>query len=786
MAFKILNLSPPDLGSSVQYGADDLDVLNKIFSGEDLSATNSVFITTTTKYADQKFKIADPSTTRSVIFKTTSGMSTDRKAIFPALSADDSILFANQTQTVTGKTIDYNQNTLLNLPTLPGGSANLHIAQTWDAIQTFLDGDFALRNPANTFSATIKAGTQTANQTFTFPVATSDTILTAAATQTVSGKSISGSTNTLTNIPKSALPTTTLYNDVDNSIGAHYVTFTGMVAPGNPATGDLRLYTDSADNHLKIKHPTGTITDLDVAGGGSSGIVQFGNYIVYIDGAGRVNALNGLTGVIDYSTASAPATPTQTTSLFNSLFTTALGTTGGLILLKSGTYTVNGLLAVGLSDHSHREVIIGMWAGNRETTIVKMDSAASLSNIFKCYCGIDFRNFTIDSNTKGQHLIDQQEGYYTNIENIHFKPGPEIGLFTGGTNIRGLRVAHCYFDVTTSGFDQATMTASGSNVEYMIYEGNYFNKLTGNLGGSSLTSAAMRNAIIKDNVIDRDPTDANQIFGISLENFGNNYQDVVIKNNIVNHGIIELGGSSPGGVTWKNILIEGNTLRGGSIRLDDNTGSTACLITGVSVVNNKFVNSSNEAFRYATTGNNVLRGNTFLEWNVNGSDPNVGFASAITTQGTTPNNLEVVDNTFIQTLTGTNQSAWAIRHVNDSNWSIHQNKFIKTNSGNGINNAVGTQVNCRIYDNEGYVTTADGVTQFSGDNSTTAFNVTHGLGGGGQTVTPAQVIVTTNLNNTARVSAISSTTFTVTFASAPSTGTNNITVYWRASKVVFP
>jgi hypothetical protein len=86
-----------------------------------------------------------------------------------------------------------------------GGGVSASSPNTWSAVQTFNDGDVALENPLGTFAATVKGGAQTGNVTFTFPVTTSDTIETINATQTVTNKSISGSSNTITNLSDSAI-----------------------------------------------------------------------------------------------------------------------------------------------------------------------------------------------------------------------------------------------------------------------------------------------------------------------------------------------------------------------------------------------------------------------------------------------------------------------------------------------------------------------------------------------------------------------------------------------------
>ncbi|HYK46553.1 MAG TPA: hypothetical protein VEV83_15360, partial [Parafilimonas sp.] len=62
----------------------------------------------------------------------------------------------------------------------------------------------------------------------------------------------------------------------------------------------------------------------------------------------------------------------------------------------------------------------------------------------------------------------------------------------------------------------------------------------------------------------------------------------------------------------------------------------------------------------------------------------------------------------------------------------------------------------------------------SGNGSTTVFNITHGLGS-----TPTYAFVDCSSHAIARTFTVSSTTIAVTFASAPSSGTNNVIIYWR-------
>ena len=92
---------------------------------------------------------------------------------------------------------------------------------------------------------------------------------------------ISGASNTITDIPDSALPAGMVYADDPNTF-TDTNTFTApqkfdsynevkaIAAPGNPASGFARLYLDTADNKYKIKKSDGSEIDLEAIGAGAS------------------------------------------------------------------------------------------------------------------------------------------------------------------------------------------------------------------------------------------------------------------------------------------------------------------------------------------------------------------------------------------------------------------------------------------------------------------------------------------------------------------------------------
>lgn len=62
----------------------------------------------------------------------------------------------------------------------------------------------------------------------------------------------------------------------------------------------------------------------------------------------------------------------------------------------------------------------------------------------------------------------------------------------------------------------------------------------------------------------------------------------------------------------------------------------------------------------------------------------------------------------------------------------------------------------------------------NGTGAQTAFTIAHGLG-----TTPSYVFVDCSSHAIARTFTVDGTNITVTFSSAPSSGTSNVIIYWR-------
>lgn len=270
----------------------------------DLSAgggTGNVSTTASNTYGDfdQIFRsgrldVRNPANTFSYSI-TGSAIAANRALTLPLLTADDVVATEAFTQTLTNKTINATNNTITDTSTAlgdllksngtkfvrlakgtglqylrtnagatdlewgtPGGAGDMVLAsaQTNSGAKTFLDTTFLLRNPANTFSATILAGAQAAARNFTFPVTTSDTIVTAAATQTLTNKSIDYNTNTITNLPGGGGAVT-------------FQDFTRTTTPANPAANFARVYCKQIDTNndglFTIVKKAGAYVEVQVA-----------------------------------------------------------------------------------------------------------------------------------------------------------------------------------------------------------------------------------------------------------------------------------------------------------------------------------------------------------------------------------------------------------------------------------------------------------------------------------------------------------------------------------------
>lgn len=131
------------------------------------------------------------------------------------------------------------------IPLLDGTNA-------WSGVQTFNDGKLAVRNPANTKSVTIKAGAQTSDITWTFPVSGNDTF--------VGASTLSSGSYT---------PTVTNSTNTDTAVtvtGANYTLNNGLVTVSGRFTADPTTPATATSFELSVPIASSFTNVYDAAG----------------------------------------------------------------------------------------------------------------------------------------------------------------------------------------------------------------------------------------------------------------------------------------------------------------------------------------------------------------------------------------------------------------------------------------------------------------------------------------------------------------------------------------
>jgi hypothetical protein len=323
-----------------------------------------------------------------------------------------------------------------------------------------------------------------------------------------------------------------------------------------------------------------------------------------------VEPTNSATGADGYEARKIRRTTDTTThygstaakQLFQDIATDMMSTKGGKVVIKNGTYIINGAASGNIwgfidfppDDTDGLDYQIVLEGESRDGTIIKNSSTTAVDDILFTFHGHGvLKNLTFDGDslsTSGLNLLQfhnsdnpYDAGFI--VENCRFRKHTGIGLLTD--NARYVELINNYFELPEKIGDQA---AIGQSEGYCKIYGNVFERLTGSgeLDGSSLTSGCMQNGIICNNIIKREP--GHIVHGISLEPFDSNpdYDNVVIHNNIVQHGQIKFGGLGAWGTTFRNIHIRNNDIYGaGAGFLGPTSGDTSTQIMDCSITDNK-------------------------------------------------------------------------------------------------------------------------------------------------------------------------------------------------------
>lgn len=553
---------------------------------------------------------------------------------------------------------------------------------------------------------------------------------------------------------------------------------TGGGTPTNPVTLDTAQTITGAktfsNGALKVVDSVGASFVIP-----ASVIVSAANYIIYREASGRIKARNGLTGLTDFNTSTAP-TSAETTTLINGALTN-IQTTGGLVLLKSSAtpYKINGNINIGKSDNSLPNVPITLLGEGREATTIQFDSAATSANMLMIRCKGTIRGLGVDLNSKGLHGIhcNAPVDVYTVQDCALYNSTLDIMMWSGSP-CKAERIYNNFFGSCINS-DQC----AGGITDYSIVTGNVFDKRVNAGGsGSSKTYGGASNIIFTDNVVLRAPMAAGnnyQGFGISIEGWNSNYKRVLIANNTFENGAVLVGGQNVAPATWDQVVVSNNILNGGEIRIDGGNGSVA--------PNNELKNvilDGNQVFNAKWGGLMItnVQGPTNIINNIVGDNNQAGADSVDRSNIAIKysNDINIANNIINMKSTATNVNRAGIWADHLVNGLIHDNKIINATAFSGYSTEFGgNNTNVQMWDNDGFKTNNEGV--FTTTASGATYTISHGLGNAIRTVIPIVVLASASNNGgqPLKVQNFTTTTFDVVYNSAP-TGTINI--YWYASK----
>jgi hypothetical protein len=183
------------------------------------------------------------------------------------------------------------------------------------------------------------------------------TIVGTTDTQTLTNKSISGSANTLTNIPNAALVNSSInINSVNFTLGAVQTIGADWILPSYAGNAGkvLALNPSASDVEWISAGGVGTVTSVNVSGG-TTGLTTSGGPVTAagtITLGGTLSLLNGGTGQTTANAAFNALVPLQTGNSGRYLTTDGTNTSWavnplGTVTSVSGTGTVNGLTLTG-------------------------------------------------------------------------------------------------------------------------------------------------------------------------------------------------------------------------------------------------------------------------------------------------------------------------------------------------------------------------------------------------------------------------------------------------------
>lgn len=441
------------------------------------------------------------------------------------------------------------------------------------------------------------------------------------------------------------------------------------------------------------------------------------NYIVYQEGV-TTSAKNGTTGKIDFSGTDA------TIVIQNALNALTSGRTWKEKVVVKGNYS--SLKQIQIPSYTILE-IQGKWTAQNDLNdnlIINSDTINGNTQI-EIYGGhVDANK---DNQTVGTSAIRLYKVSTSTVHHMIIRGGNRVAESTGVGILVYLSREVLVSDNYTyeADYDNIQVTYSTSTV----VTGNQM--IAGGNGGIQLAGSAY--TVVTGNYIKGSMSSG---VGIRMCHEG------TINNTIVGNVFVGSSGST--------IAIE----------LCDGTNEN--LVEG-NVVYGYWTRGVNFRPIDSTTNRNLIQGNHFSN-----------IATGIRFETNAGDNNQIIDNYIYDQ---NNAASYVVKIDSGvTNTYIEGNKVYNYDGGWLSDSGTGTILKRNI----GYVTENGGAATFSGNGSTVAFNIAHGL-----STTPTSYVVTA-ASSAAKgeyyVTA-NATNITVTYTTAPASGTNNVVLTWKAEKL---
>jgi hypothetical protein len=371
---------------------------------------------------------------------------------------------------------------------------------------------------------------------------------------------------------------------------------------------------------------------------------------------------------------------------------------GGLLYLKNGTYLLNSGGIVVSDTTDDQDVSVRIIGETRDNTILKANTGMAETKIVETYCTLDVENVTFDGDSTAtvQGLSPNSSSIATKIlkvKNCKFTNINDFDIWMGH-NQAAFEISECIFENHRSVNDQVACEC----INWGRIHDNVFDKTTGELNGENLTSGTLFNCDIYNNYINRTTHDDG---GISLEPFdtNDNYANCHIHGNTLINAGIKFGGGNLGNTrTYRNIVIDSNSLYGGGIAaLGPDIADHSTQVKEFSISNNTIMNPYKHGVVVTNTaGIGFVRNNTIYNANVglDTIDFDKGGIYAV-------NSIDLVceSNSIYMGVTSpadAHFSPYGIKYENSVNFTLRDNRILNRTLGNESYVSLGSHTGTKL------------------------------------------------------------------------------------------